>query len=94
MALYPILIIGNALATCQISANSAGCDLSTEVLSPFLLFESCHLINDRPQRDPPRPEKNECNSTDHPEAGGAVGLYLARVVERHASACLRTVGVD
>ena len=31
---------------------------------------------------------------NHPEAGGAVRLFPARVVERHASACLRTVGVD
>ena len=33
-------------------------------------------------------------SSDNPEAGGAVELFSARVVERHASACLRTVGVD
>ena len=31
---------------------------------------------------------------NHPEAGGAVRLFPARVVERHASACLRTVGGD
>ena len=30
----------------------------------------------------------------HPEGCGAVRLFPARVVERHASACLRTVGVD
>ena len=34
------------------------------------------------------------NTSANPEAGGAVIWFSARVVERHASACLRTVGVD
>ena len=38
--------------------------------------------------------KSPSKRRGHPEAGGAVILFLARVVERHASACLRTVGVD
>ena len=33
-------------------------------------------------------------TTLHPEGDGAGGLYLARVVEKHASACLRTVGFE
>ena len=32
-------------------------------------------------------------SSTHTEFGRAVSLYLAGVIERHASACLRTVGV-
>ena len=39
-------------------------------------------------------DKSPSKRRGHPEAGGAVILFLARVVERHASACLRTVGVD
>ena len=53
------------------------------------------------KRVPPRPATTKDSTRyarnhgrDHPEAGGAVRLFPARVVERHASACLRTVGVD
>ena len=66
-----------------------------------IAFRMGHFFNDKilitwaAERVPPRAAKTAGNHPDHLGDGGGVGgVNLVYVVEGHASACPRTVGVD